>query len=383
MEKIVIAPDSFKGSLSSAEVAGALAAGVRDALTDAEIVCVPVADGGEGTVEMLVGARNGVFVSREVAGPLGAPVKATYGIIEDDGRPTAVLEMAQASGLPLLAESERDPLRTSTRGTGELIADAYDRGCRSFIIGIGGSATNDGGSGMLRALGVRFLDADGNPLPEGGAALASLARIDLTDARTDILGCPFTVMCDVDNPLAGPIGASAVFGPQKGASPRDVELLDRALARYGDILSRLCGKDVAGAPGAGAAGGMGAAFMAFFNSRLCPGIETALEAVRFSSIIEGASLIITGEGRIDSQTLRGKAPSGVLAEGRRRDIPVIAVGGAVDDVGDVCRAGFMAAVCIQQRALPLAEAMKPATAAAALRATASQIMRIRFDIQHR
>lgn len=380
MKKIVIASDSFKGSLSSAEVAEAFAAGVRDVMPDIEIVGVPVADGGEGTVEMLVGAASGVYVNCEVTGPLGAPVAATYGMMEEDGVRVAVMEMAQASGLPLLAAGERDPLRASTRGTGEMIADAYARGCRRFIIGIGGSATNDGGAGMLRALGVGFTDRFGNPLPEGGAALGALAYIDLSQARADILGCPFTVMCDVDNPLTGPAGASAVFGPQKGASPRDVAVLGRALANYGHIISGICGKDVVNAPGAGAAGGMGAAFMAFFNSRLCPGIEATLEAVGFPRTIAGASLIITGEGRIDSQTLHGKTPRGVLAEGCRQGIPVIAIGGAVDDAAELCRAGFAAVVCIQQKALPLAEAMKPEVAARSIRATASQIVRMYFHI---
>lgn len=381
MKKIVIASDSFKGSLSSAEVAGAFAAGVRDVMSEVEIVSVPVADGGEGTVEMLVGAAGGEYVACEVTGPLGAPVTATYGIIEENGVPCAVLEMAQASGLPLLAADERDPLRASTRGTGEMIADAYARGCRRFMIGIGGSATNDGGSGMLRALGVGFTDRFGAPLPEGGAALENLAAIDLSQARTDILRCPFTVMCDVDNPLTGPTGASAVFGPQKGASPDDVAVLDRALANYGRMISDICGRDVVNAPGAGAAGGMGAAFMAFFNSRMCPGIEATLETVGFPRTIAGASLVITGEGRLDSQTLHGKAPAGVLAEGRRQGIPVIAIGGAVDDAGELCRAGFVAAVCVQQKALPLVEAMNPEVAARAIRTTASQIIRMYFHIQ--
>lgn len=264
-KKIVVACDSFKGSLSSADVAKAAEAGILSVLPDAEVMCVPVADGGEGTVHMLVDALHGRYVDAVVSDPLGRPVKATYGIVRVDGVQTAIIEMAQASGLTLLTADERNPRITSSSGTGELINHAFDAGCRHFIVGIGGSATNDGGAGMLRALGVRFLDRAGNDLPEGGSSLRFLDNIDASEARTDILECPFTVMCDVDNPLVGENGASAVFGPQKGASAEDVSLLDAALARYGKCLQDIARTDVASKPGAGAAGGMGASFYAFFQ----------------------------------------------------------------------------------------------------------------------
>lgn len=377
-KKIVVACDSFKGSLSSADVAKAAEAGILSVLPDAEVMCVPVADGGEGTVHMLVDALHGRYVDAEVSDPLGRPVKATYGIVRVDGVQTAIIEMAQASGLTLLTADERNPRITSSSGTGERINHAFDAGCRHFIVGIGGSATNDGGAGMLRALGVRFLDRAGNDLPEGGSSLRFLDNIDTSEARTDILECPFTVMCDVDNPLVGANGASAVFGPQKGASAEDVSLLDAALARYGKCLQDIAMTDVASKPGAGAAGGMGASFYAFFNSRMQPGISTALDLIGFSGMIADAALVITGEGKLDRQTLRGKAPLGVLRYARKAGVPVVAVGGAVEDVVSLTEAGFAAVMSIQQKALPLSEAMKPEIAANNVSVTLSQITRLYF-----
>ncbi len=378
--KIVIASDSFKGSLASSEVNAAIASGIRRVLSDAELLQIPVADGGEGTMSMLVDALGGEFFEAEVCDPLTRHVAARYGIVNDRGIRTAVIEMAQASGLPLLSAEERDPLAATTFGTGQLIIDAYNRGCRNFIIGIGGSATNDGGAGMLSALGARMLDSAGHELNPGGAELLKLHSIDLEGARKEILECPFTVICDVDNPLTGPNGASHVFGPQKGASPADVLTLDSALANYASKVAELTGRQVADQPGAGAAGGMGAAFLAFFNATLRPGIDTTLDTIGFSDLIRGASLVITGEGKIDSQTLRGKTPSGILRRGSRQGIPVVALGGAVEDAGELCRAGFAAVLSIQQSAIPLAEAMDPAKAARNLADTAEQIARLIFNL---
>lgn len=379
--KVVVACDSFKGSLTAAEASSAVASGVLASAEGVQTVCVPVADGGEGTVEMIAGALGGRYVTVRVADPFGRPVNARYAMVKPHGETveSAVIELAQASGLPLLSRSERNPCAASTRGTGELIADAYSRGCRSFIIGLGGSATNDGGTGLLRALGVRFLDNEGNELPEGGAPLLRLFSIDTTSAREDIMRCRFTVLCDVDNPLTGPCGASAIFGPQKGASESDVALLDRALARYGECLRGIAGKDIASMPGAGAAGGTAAAFMAFFNAEMVPGITTALRLTGFDSIVSDASLIITGEGHIDAQTLLGKAPYGVLEAGMRKGVPVIALAGGVADRDRLMSAGFADVVCIVPSGMPLDEAMKKTAAERNLRHAAAMVARTFFE----
>lgn len=379
--KVVVACDSFKGSLTAAEASSAVASGVLASADGVQTVCVPVADGGEGTVEMIAGALGGRYVTVRVTGPLGRPADARYAVVRPHGQTveSAVIELSQASGLPLLSPSERDPLTATTRGTGELIADAYSRGCRSFIIGLGGSATNDGGTGLLRALGVRFLDSEGNELPEGGAPLARLSSIDTSSAREEIMRCRFTVLCDVDNPLTGSCGASAIFGPQKGASESDVALLDRALARYGECLRDITGKDIASMPGAGAAGGTAAAFMAFFNAEMVPGITTALRLTGFDSIVSDASLIITGEGHIDAQTLSGKAPYGVLEAGRRKGVPVVALAGGVADRDRLMSAGFADVVCIVPPVMPLAEAMKKTAAERNLRLAAAMVARTFFE----
>lgn len=379
--KVVVACDSFKGSLTAAEASSAVASGVLASAGGVQTVCVPVADGGEGTVEMIAGALGGKYVTVRVTGPLGRPADAQYAVVRPHGQTveSAVIELAQASGLPLLSPSERDPLTATTRGTGELIADAYSRGCRSFIIGLGGSATNDGGTGLLRALGVRFLDSEGNELPEGGVPLARLYSIDTSSAREDIMRCRFTVLCDVDNPLTGPCGASAIFGPQKGASESDVALLDRALARYGECLRDITGKDIASMSGAGAAGGTAAAFMAFFNAEMVPGIATALRLTGFDSIVSDASLIITGEGHIDAQTLSGKAPYGVLEAGMLKGVPVIALAGGVADRDRLMSAGFADVVCIVPPGMPLAEAMKKTAAERNLRHAAAMVARTFFE----
>jgi glycerate kinase len=327
--RIIVAPDSFKGSLSALGVAEAMARGIHAVFPDAEVLKVPIADGGEGTVEALVAATGGRLMHTDVRGPLGDPVRAHWGISGDGA--TAFLEMASASGLPLISRERRDPRRTSTFGTGELMKAALDAGLRRLVIGIGGSATNDGGTGMARALGVRFLDAAGRDLPEGGAALARLARVDLSGLDPRLAESALLVACDVDNPLCGPRGASAVYGPQKGATPDQVAELDAALAVFATIATQATGRDIAHSPGAGAAGGLGAGLLFFTPASLRPGVAIVLETTGFEALVQGADLVLTGEGRTDFQTAMGKAPVGVAAVARRHGVPVICLSGGLGD----------------------------------------------------
>jgi len=326
--KVVVAPDSFKGSMTALEACHAISEGLREVWADAEIACVPMADGGEGTVRALVDATRGRVVELRVTGPLGDPVDAFYGLL-GDGR-TAAIEMAAASGLPLVPISLRDPTIATTYGTGELIGDALARGARRLIVGIGGSATNDGGAGMAQALGFRLLDARGRDLAPGGAALRNLARVEPPASGTIPDDLEVTVACDVDNPLCGPRGASSVYGPQKGATPAEVRELDAGLAHFATILERDLGADVADLPGAGAAGGLGAGLVAFLDGALVPGAEVVMDAVGLREKLSGAALCITGEGRLDSQTPNGKAPAGVARLAAELGIPVVAIGGCVD-----------------------------------------------------
>jgi glycerate kinase len=324
--RVLIAPQSFKGSAGAVEVAGAIARGVREVWQNADIVEMPLADGGEGTVRALIRATGGETRRARVHDPLLREIDAEWGVLGD--KKTAVVEMAAANGLPTLVESERDPRITSTRGTGELILAAAMSGAHRVVIGIGGSATNDGGAGMARAFGYRFFDDRGAELPEGGAALARLARIDgQTDPR--LIRPSIDVACDVRNPLLGPEGASAVFGPQKGATPEMVRELDAALARYADVVEKWVGRKVRDVPGAGAAGGLGAGLLAFLDARLVSGAELVLDAVGFDRRLEGASLVITGEGRIDGQSVYGKLTQAVTKAARKRGVPVVAVAGSV------------------------------------------------------
>jgi glycerate kinase len=327
--KIVIAPDKFRGSLSAPDVARAIAVGVRRAEPRAEIVEVPMADGGEGTVEALTTATGGGFRDIRVTGPLGDPTTARIGLL-GDGR-TAVLEMASASGLALLPRENRDPARTTTRGTGELLLAAIHAGASRVILGIGGSATNDGGAGFAQALGYRLLDADGRDLPPGGGTLDRLDRIaaDGRDSRLD--GVAISVACDVDNPLCGPRGASAVFGPQIGAIPELVARLDRNLAHLAGILARDLGRSVAEVPGAGAAGGLGAGLLAFTSARLEPGVDLIARAVDLPGKIRGADLVLTGEGAIDASSTGGKTAVGVARVARSLGCPVVALAGTIGD----------------------------------------------------
>ena len=334
--RFLIAPDSFKGSLSALAAARCMERGVHAAFPQAVCDLVPMADGGEGTVDALVASTGGDIRTRTVRGPLGASVNARYGILGDGA--TAVVEMAAASGLPLLRNDERDPLRACTYGTGELIKTALTELHASagahrprLIIGIGGSATNDGGTGAARALGVRFLDAAGQELPPGGAALADLAAIDLTALDPLLKETEILVACDVDNPLCGPRGASAVFGPQKGATPDMVSRLDEALARYAALAATATGRDIAKLPGAGAAGGLGAGLLFFTQAALKPGVEIVLEATNFIARAEIADLVLTGEGRSDIQTAYGKAPVGVAKAAKRFGKPVVCISGSLGD----------------------------------------------------
>lgn len=327
--KIIVAPDSFKDSLSAKEAAGAIAAGVTRVFPAAKVVQIPLADGGEGTVEALVEATGGQYVQKIVTGPLGEKVRATYGLLNDSQR--AVIEIAAASGLPLVPKHRRNPLRTTTYGSGELIKDALNQGCRSFIIGLGGSATVDGGVGLLQALGGRFVDSEGREIGFGGGELGRLAYIDLSGMDPRIYKSTFLLASDVENPLCGPRGAAAAFGPQKGATPEMVQLLDQNLARLADVIERQFQKQVSEIPGAGAAGGLGAGLLAFLPATMRPGIDIVMETTGFKSVLPGTDLVITGEGKIDGQTLYGKTPYGVAKEAKELGIPVIAIAGQIGE----------------------------------------------------
>ncbi|KKD60373.1 glycerate kinase [Grimontia sp. AD028] len=324
---VVIAPDSFKESLSAAEVAQAIENGFKTVLPTCRFTKLPMADGGEGTVQSLVDATGGNIIQVSVTGPLGTPVEGFFGLLGDGE--TAVIEMAAASGLHLVPSKERNPLVTTSFGTGELIKAALDHGAKHLIVGIGGSSTNDGGAGMAQALGVKLLDKDGQAIGFGGGALASLHTIDCSDVDSRLKSVKLEVACDVDNPLCGEKGASAVFGPQKGATPEMVNTLDANLAIYADIMKSELGSDVKNCAGAGAAGGMGAALMGIFNADLRPGIEIVMDAVNLSEQLKDADLVITGEGRIDSQTIRGKTPIGVARCAKQFNLPVIGIAGSI------------------------------------------------------
>ena len=332
--KIVIAPDSYKESLSALEVATAIEQGFREIFPSAVYVKLPVADGGEGTVEAMVAATHGRIVHVPVSGPLGERVEGFYGVSGDEQ--SAFIEMAAASGLELVAPAQRNPLKTTSWGTGELIRHALDAGVKHIIIGIGGSATNDGGAGMVQALGARLLDADDRPVGQGGGALETLARIDCSGLDKRLADCRIEVACDVTNPLTGEEGASAVYGPQKGATPEMIVALDRGLAHYARIIARDLDINVLDLAGGGAAGGMGAALYAFCGAELRQGIEIVTDALHLADQVADADLVITGEGRIDSQTIHGKVPVGVAKVAKRFNKPVIGIAGSLTaDVGVV------------------------------------------------
>lgn len=325
--KIVVSPDSFKGSLTATEAGQVIVRSIKEFDSTIETVLLPVADGGEGTLEPLISATEGKRVYVEVKDPLGRSIRAEYGIL-GDGK-TCVIEMAKASGLTLLLDHERNPLTASTFGTGELIRHALDEGYRKFVIGIGGSATNDGGTGMLRALGMKFRNEVGEEISQGAGSLQSLHEIDDTEFDVRIADSHFVIACDVDNPFIGSNGATAIFGPQKGVTPEQVVYIDKNLANLANKIESLTGIALHDRPGAGAAGGLGGAFLAFFPVTLKPGIEVVLEAINFHQQIEHTDFIITGEGKSDLQTLAGKAPIGIAGVAKSKNIPVILISGFI------------------------------------------------------
>lgn len=357
--KIVIAPNAFKGSLSSWDVSCAIDEGLREGLESVETVKIPLADGGDGTVDALVRAAGGKFINKEVTGPLGEPVKAGFGILGDGE--TAVVEMALASGLALVPADERDALLASSYGTGELIRQALDEGCMKLVIGIGGSATNDGGAGMAEALGVRFLDENGSEIGRGGAALAGLRRIDVSGLDRRVNDAEIIVASDVTNPMCGPAGASYVYGPQKGAGEDMVEQLDKALLNYSRVIEKDIGIKINDIPGAGAAGGMGAGLMAFLEAEMRSGIELVMDIAGFERAVEGAFLVITGEGKIDAQTGYGKAPGVVAERCLKKNIPVIGVCGMLDDgTEELYKKGFASFLPVTRGPCSLEYAMENA-----------------------
>lgn len=375
-KKIVIAADSFKGSITSGRFAEVCRQAIAGILPDCEVVKIPLGDGGEGTVDALTEAWGGDLRRVTVSDPLMRPVEAVYGISADGS--TAIMEMARASGLPLLDDYERNPMLTTTRGTGEMIADALRQGCSKILIGIGGSASNDGGMGMLGALGATFLDAGGKAVdgPGRGCDLSRVASIDLSGLDPLVAQAGITVACDVDSPFCGPLGAARVFAGQKGADSAMVDALDLGMAYYSKALTRARGIDIRDMPGAGAAGGLGGALAAALGAKLMPGIDMVLEAVDFDRRIAGADLIITGEGRIDCQTLMGKTPFGVLSAARRRHIPVVALGGSVEYSEALNRAGFAGVFSIQSSPISLCEALDPETACRNLENTVTELVRL-------
>jgi glycerate kinase len=326
MLKIVVAPNAFKGTLTAPQAAAAISRGVREVFPDADVVEVPVADGGDGTVEALVTALHGEFRSVRVDGPLGDPVDARYGLVAS-GR-TAVVELAASSGLALIPALRRDPMKATTYGFGQVLEAARGAGVSQVIAGIGGSATNDGGAGMAQALGYRLLDARGHDVPRGGAALARLQSIDPSGFDRSWRSVGVKVACDVTNPLTGPEGASAVYGPQKGADPDMVRELDAALARLSQVIERDLGRRVSDVPGAGAAGGAGAGLIAFLGAELVPGAPLVVEAAGLDQKLKGAALLITGEGRADEQTAYGKAPGEVARRAQAAGVPVVLLAGS-------------------------------------------------------
>jgi len=357
--KIVIAPDSFKENMTSLEVATAIEEGILEVIPDATCIKVPMADGGEGTVQALVDARQGKVVRKRVVGPLGDQVEAKYGVLGDGS--TSVIEMAEASGITLVPKYKRNPLETTTFGTGELILDALDQGAKEIIIGIGGSVTNDGGAGMAQALGVRFLDHNGLKIERygSGGMLDQIAKIDVSSLDKRLREIAIKVACDVDNPLCGEKGASNVFGPQKGATQEMVKILDANLGYFAELIRETIGKDVKELSGAGAAGGLGAGLVAFCCAEMERGVDIVIEATGLQKALEGADLAITGEGKVDFQTAFGKTPSGVAKAAAKEGIPVVAIGGALaDDARGVFEHGIDGLESAAARDMSLEEAIR-------------------------
>ena len=373
--KVVAAIDSFKGSMTSLEVSEAFEKGVKKVYKDAEFLKIPLADGGEGTVKALIDNLDGEMVNIRVKDPLMRDVDSFYGI-SGDGK-TAVIEMAAASGLPLLDSDERDPMKASTFGTGELIKDALEKGCREFIIGIGGSATNDAGIGMLSALGYIFLDENGDELNPNGENLLKIKSFRDDKVMKEVSEAKFLIACDVDNPFYGSNGAAYVYGKQKGATEEMIKILDKGMENFSNVIRDIKKSDISNISGAGAAGGLGGAFMAFFNSELKPGIDIITEKIELEKSIKGSDYVITGEGRIDFQTAMGKTPSGVAKLAKKYGIPVIAIGGSVDDeIGNIYECGITAAFSIIDSPMTLNEAMDTKNAQRLVEKTAEQIFRV-------
>lgn len=371
--KIVAAIDSFKGSMTSIEAGNAAKAGILAAHPQARVVVKPLADGGEGTTDALIEGLDGEKITLSATGPFGDPVSCYYGFLPATS--TAVIEMASAAGITL--SDRHDPLAATTRGVGEMILDALNRGCRDFIIGIGGSATNDGGVGMLSALGVRFLDRDGKDAGEGGQALGKITSIDLSGLDPRLKGCRFQVACDVTNPLCGKNGATYIYGPQKGVTDDMKEPLDQAMTQYASVCASTLGIDYSSTPGSGAAGGLGFAFQSFLNGVLTPGIDLILKAVGLEEELKDADIVITGEGRLDHQTAMGKAPVGVASLARKYGAKVIAFAGSVTEDASACNdAGIDAFFPIVRGVCTLEEAMEPSNAKANLSACAEQVFRL-------
>ncbi|MDR1368789.1 MAG: glycerate kinase [Dysgonamonadaceae bacterium] len=374
MNKIVIAIDSFKGCLSSIEAGQAASEGVRLFNPACETIVIPIADGGEGILNVLTSATGGQYISVYAHNPLMELIETQYGI-SGDGK-TALIEMAAISGLPLVPEDKRNPMKTTTFGTGELIKDALEKGCREFIIGIGGSATNDAGLGMLQALGYRFLDRQGNELGQGGEIMKDVACIDFKNIHPALKESRFTVACDVNNPFYGTNGAAYVFARQKGAGDEMIKRLDEDMKSLSEIIKQTTGKDISNYPGSGAAGGMGGGFLAFLSATLKPGIKLMLDTLHFQDKIKNADFIITGEGRVDKQTTMGKVPSGILEEAKKQNIPVIVIAGGVEDVREMNRAGFCGVFSIVPGPVSLEKAMQSDYAKANITGLVSQICNI-------
>lgn len=373
--KIIIAIDSLKGSLTSIEAAQAIQTGILNVQKDAEVIIKPLADGGEGTAHALVSGMGGKMHQIAVKGPIGEMVHANYGILQDEK--TAIIEMAEASGLPLVPKEKRNPLYTTTYGVGEMIKECILKGCRNFIIGIGGSATNDAGIGMLQALGYRFLDKEGKKVGEGGTALASIESIDDSKAMKELKECTFQIACDVNNPLYGENGAAFIYGPQKGAGKEEVEILDNGLKHFSKIVAAWKKEDLANYPGSGAAGGLGFGFMVFLGGKLESGIQIVLKETKIEEEMKDADLVITGEGRLDNQTAMGKAPIGVAKLAKKYDLPVIGIAGALAKEASKCNEeGIDAYFSIINAAMSLDEAMEKEKAKENMIQTIEQITRL-------
>lgn len=369
--KILIAVDSYKGSLTSLEAGQAIQAGIQNVSATHETEVIPIADGGEGILSVMLHTLGGKVQTIPVHNPCMELIEAEYGISTDGG--TAFIEMANASGLPLIPNSKRDPMETTTYGTGELIRDALEKGCRKFIIGIGGSATNDAGTGMLQALGYRFLDKDGNPLGQGGKILENIVHICTQNIHKELKKAHFIVACDVYNPFYGPNGAAHIFARQKGANDSMIEELDRGMRSFANVIHQTKGKDISHVPGSGAAGGMGGGLLAFLNAELKSGAELILDLCRFEEKATNADLILTGEGRIDRQSLMGKIPGKILEIGKQKGVPVIAIAGCVEDKDSLLEAGFQGVYETKPDFMLLEEAMKPDIAKRNIQQTVSYI----------